>query len=241
MKRIKPLIAVLVIGILLAGGYFIKINMDKAAAEGSEDEVSQIVPSPSPTEAALTVADHKKDSGATERINRDVLPYVGERKEQTKTILEHSQKVIDAYLIGTAEAQGMGDFQLSPFETERLLQADYEQFKGLYADELNRGKETEQELKSYIDGPLPWNKHKDQSLLRIILTIDQAYSGAIDNLSWSNTESTTSGIDEEKEYWMIREIDSNTRFMQARDILQRYYTWLFGGPFAIEDVAAIRP
>lgn len=176
-------------------------------------------------------------TGATKWFDTQVLPYIGERQGDLKALLSHSYKLIDAYLIGSSEVEGMGDFIINPFMTEKMLTDDYNTFKALFADELTRGAAVVEELKTYTDGPLPWNKHEDSALLQIVMKIDEAYRGAIDNLNWSNTEQPdASGIDEEKEYALIRQRDADTRFMQARDVFQRYHTWLFGGKFNVEGV-----
>jgi len=181
------------------------------------------------------------DVGASKWMDSEVLKYVGDRKDKTKKLLEHSYRLIDAFIIGTANEFELGDFYLPAFEVERLLIADYEQFKSLYANELKTGKAVQEEVKK--TGPLPWYKYPSQALMRIALKIDEAYRGAIDNVFWSIEESQSEldvpGIDEEKENGDIRERDGETRFMKARDVLQRYETWLFHGKFTVEGVMSV--
>jgi len=183
------------------------------------------------------------DVGASKWMDSEVLKYVGDRKDKTKKLLEHSYHLIDAVIIGTANEFELGDFYLPAFEVERLLIADYEQFKSLYANELKTGKAVQEEVKKTTYGHFPWYKYPNQALMRIALKIDEAYRGAIDNVFWSIEESQSEpdvpGIDEEKENWDIRERDGETRFMKARDVLQRYETWLFHGKFTVEGVMSV--
>ncbi|MGO4695590.1 hypothetical protein AB4Z50_15060 [Paenibacillus sp. 2TAB26] len=175
------------------------------------------------------------DSGISKRMDTDVLQFVENRSTETKLLLTHSYKVIDAYILGSAETQGLGDFELDSFEVERLLNVDWEQFKTLYADELERAKEFVKESSEGV--AIPWGRKKDGGLLSIVFEVDKAYAGAIDNLSWSNTEpADVNGINEEEEHAMIRELSVDTRFMKARDILQRYDTYMFGNKMTIDGV-----
>ncbi|HZG79109.1 MAG TPA: hypothetical protein VEZ72_24870 [Paenibacillus sp.] len=161
-------------------------------------------------------------TGATKWIDTEVLPYVGERLGETKALLSQSYKLIDAYLIGSSEVEGSGEFMITPMAVENMLQNNYDSFKSLYTDELTRGAAVVEELKSNTDGPLPWNKHEDRALLQIVIQIDEAYRGAIGNPNRSN-------------------VDADTRFMKARDVFQRYHTWLFGGKFHVEGIEKDEP
>ncbi|WP_144023712.1 hypothetical protein MHI37_30425 [Paenibacillus sp. FSL H8-0548] len=175
------------------------------------------------------------DSGISKRMDTDVLRFVENRRTETEALLTHSYKVIDAYILGTAETQGLGDFALDPFEVEQLLNDDWEQFKTLYADELERAKSFVKESGEMNN--IPWGRKNDGGLLSVVFKVDTAYAGAIDNLSWSNTEvDDEMGIDEEKEHATIREFSADTRFIKARDILQRYVTYMFGDKMTIEGV-----
>lgn len=174
-------------------------------------------------------------SGATKFVDNEILEYVDDRSEATKALLEHSYQVIDAYILGVAEVQGLGDFQLSAEEVASMLTENHNIFKTLYAEELERGAAIV--LNTDADGSSPWAKHKDSTLVRMVLEIDKAFTGAVDNLSWSNTEAPDpTGIDEEAEYWDTRQLDGDTRFMKARDVMQRYSTWMFGGKIAPEGI-----
>jgi hypothetical protein len=240
IKAVRPISFVIVAGILFGGGYFLGDQMpneNKVMAETNLTATTSTNLKEDPKQESTSTA---IESAETSRIDQEILPYLGTRNAETKTLLDHSRKVIDAYLIGTSEAQSAGDFLISPDQTATLLNSDYERFRALFADELKRGNETAKELETYTDGPLPWNKHKDKALLQVVLRIDEAYSGAIDNLAWSNTEPNSEGIDEQKEYDYIRELDAKTRFMTARDILQRYSTWMFGGTLDVDGVTRVK-
>lgn len=178
-------------------------------------------------------------TGATKLMDSEVLVYMADRSEETQSILVNSYKAIDAFIIGTAVDQGLGDYVISDYELSIYLTEYHKRFSGLFADEIERGKEV---LKNAEPGvPIPWGgKSLDQLLVRIALEVDKAFEGAIDNLQWSNLESgreaPLEGIDEEWEYDHMRQIDGDTRLMKARDILQRYSSWLFDGKLSAEGV-----
>ena len=251
MERKKMMLAATIsLALAAAGGTSIAVYADNGSKKADKLKLVEvkkpdlpketIVLNPSNANYTVEVLIGTEDgtgTGATKRFDTEVLPYIGERQGETKALLGHSYRLIDAYLIGSAEVEGLGDFAIDPFTTEKMLTDNYNTFKALYADELTRGAAVVEELTTYTDGPLPWNKHNDGALLQIVMKIDEAYRGAIDNLSWSNTEqSDGSGIDEEKEFALIRQLDADTRFMKARDVFQRYHTWLFGGKFEVEGI-----
>lgn len=236
MKRTMTILGIVIGSVVLFGaGYAIGMRTAQNHAGQAEAKVTS-TKSNAPVETGSKDVSQPEYAAETKRIDREIIPYLGNRKDETRELLEHSRGIIDAYLIGTGEGPGIGDFQLRQDQAEDLLQNDYVRFKTLYADELTRGKGARKELETYKDGPLPWNKYQDKSLLRIVLLIDEAYEGAIDNLSWSNTEPKSKGIDEKKEYENIREIDGKTRFMAARDLFQRYSTWLYGGKLEVSGI-----
>jgi len=178
-------------------------------------------------------------TGATKWVDTEVIAHVGDRQESTQAILVHSYKIIDAFILGIAETQGLGDFQLTFDELEVFLREDHKKFSELYEDEIKRGKEVTKDVKE--GETIPWGGISlDQALVRIALEIDKAYLGAIDNLTWSNLESSNEApplnIDEEWEHTNMRQIDADTRLMKARDTLQRYSSWLFDGKLSVDGV-----
>lgn len=183
-------------------------------------------------------------TGATDFINDFVLPYIGERAKKTEELLTHSYQVMDAYLIGVSFSEGQGNFHINPGQMENILKANYNTFKEMYADELERGLAAEKEFETYTDGPFPWSHYDDRYLLQAVVSIDEAYKGAIDNVNWSNTESSREpdepGIDEKMEHERIRDWRTDTRFMKARDVFQRYATWFFGGELKVDGVRTTR-
>ncbi len=155
------------------------------------------------------------------------LEGLGDRQSQVEKLFKHSFLMIDAYRVGISESDEEGCFSIDPEEFNNMLQEDYDEFKELFESELAQIEElgVGVEEENYIEGRVtnPFSG-ENGDLLAIVWEVNKAY--------YSGIKEVTNNSD----IVLTHTLSTNTKIEETRDVLQRYWFYLFGGKFEVEGL-----